>query len=273
MQQFAGKVAVVTGGASGIGRSMSAYLGRHGAYVVVADRDLGPAWAVVAGIARQGGRGHAMYVDVADPAAVQLLVERTLQAQGRIDYLFNNAGIGINGEFQDTTLAHWRTIMDVNFWGVVYGCHYVYPVMQAQGAGHIINTASLAGLMAGGLTSAYSASKHAVVGFTQTLRAEAARYGIKVSALCPGYLRTDIHRTSLTVSGYMRSTQNEAMNASMKFPTPDDCIDAIMDGVARNRAIIVTPRLHGLFWLLYRVSPAANIKLWTLIISRMKRQT
>jgi NAD(P)-dependent dehydrogenase (short-subunit alcohol dehydrogenase family) len=272
LQPFAGKVAVVTGGASGIGESICRYLGARGVYVVVADRSLEPAWTTAAAIRQQGGRSHAAFVDVTQPAAVQALVTSTVQGQGRIDFLFNNAGIGINGEFRDTTLDHWRQILDVNLWGVVYGCHYVYPIMLAQGSGHIVNTASLAGLIPGGLTSSYSASKHAVVGFTLTLRAEAAHYGIKVSALCPGYMRTNIQQTSLTVTEYMRSAQNEAMNARMKFPTPDDCIDQIMAGVARNRAVIVAPRWHGLFWLLYRTFPGASIKMWTTIIARMQRQ-
>jgi NAD(P)-dependent dehydrogenase (short-subunit alcohol dehydrogenase family) len=272
MGQFEGKVAIVTGGASGIGRSICAYLGRHDARVVVADRHLADAEETAASIAAEGGRAEAACVDVTDADRLASLIGKTARERGRIDLLFNNAGIGLNGEFRDVTLAQWKQIVDVNLWGVVYGCHHAYPIMVEQGCGQIVNTASLAGLIPGGLTSPYSATKYGVVGFTLTLRSEARQYGIKVNALCPGYMRTNIQRTTETVTAYMNSDENEQMNARMHFPTPEDCIDAIMRGVRRDRAIIVSPRSHKVFWLLHRAVPGFNVAMWTTVIKRMKAQ-
>ncbi len=271
MNPFLSKVAVVTGGASGIGRSIGQYLARNGAVVVLADRNLQGVRSLQAAIVSNGGRAEAVGVDVSDEEAVKSLIETTRKEHGRIDYLFNNAGVSVNGEFKDITAEHWRRVMDVNLWGVVYGCRHAYPIMMKQGFGHIVNTASLAGLIPGGLTTTYSASKHAVVGFSLTLRSEARLYGIKVSVLCPGYLRTDIQRTTPNVSEFMSSKENRAMNERMKFLTPEDCIRQIMRGVKRNRGIIVAPNRHRIYWWLNRLFPEFIPSMFTRIILRMKR--
>lgn len=271
MDHFLNKVAIVTGGASGIGKAICTYLAQHGAQVVVADRDMAGAQEVARLIAGQGGCSEAARVDVADAQEVEALVGGAAREYGQIDYLFNNAGISVNGEFQDVSLEQWESILDVNLWGAIYGCHYAYPLMRKRGCGHIINTASLAGLMPGALTSAYTASKHAVVGFTLTLRAEAKLYGIKVSAFCPGYMRTNIQQTTPTVTAYMDSEKNRAMNARMKFPTPDECIEQIMRGVQRNRAIIIAPRQHRAYWWFYRLFPGLLPVAAAQIIRAMKR--
>jgi NAD(P)-dependent dehydrogenase (short-subunit alcohol dehydrogenase family) len=272
MGHFEDKVAVVTGGASGIGRSICTYLGQRDAQVVVADRNLEGAEETAAAIAAAGGRAEAACLDVTQSGEVAALIGDTAREMGRIDLLFNNAGISINGEFQDVTLAQWRQIVDVNLWGAVYGCHHVYPIMVEQGGGQIVNTASLAGLIPGGLTSPYSASKYAVVGFSLTLRSEARGYGIKVNALCPGYMRTNIQKTTENVTPYMNSEANRQMNASMRFPTPEDCIEQMMRGVRRNRAIIISPWSHKVFWLLHRALPGFNVAMWTMVIKRMRVQ-
>jgi NAD(P)-dependent dehydrogenase (short-subunit alcohol dehydrogenase family) len=269
---YSDKIAIVTGGASGIGRFICVYLGCHGARVIVADRNLDGARETESLITSSGGYGRAVYVDVTDPTDIESLIGRTVQDQGRIDFLFSNAGIGINGEFQDTSLDLWQQILNVNLWGVVYGCHYAYPIMIKQGSGQIVNTASLAGLIPGGLTSSYSTTKHAVVGFTLTLRAEAKQYGIKVNALCPGYMRTGIQGTSRNVSKFLDAEANRDMNQNMRFPTPEDCIDQIMRGVKRDRGIIIAPRGHKVFWWLSRALPDFNPRMWAMAIKHMKKQ-
>lgn len=272
MKGFEGKIAIVTGGGSGIGRTICLYLAERGAHTVVADRNLEGAQETESLIRSAGGSAESLRVDVADQGNMESLIQGMATRHGRIDYLFNNAGVGINGEFQDLTMEHLRSVMDVNFWGMIYGCRSVYPVMRKQGFGHIINTASLAGLIPGGLTSIYSASKHAVVGFSLTLRAEAKQYGIKVSALCPGYMRTNIQKTTENVSGYMNSEKNRKMNAGMKFPAPEDCINQMMRGVRRNRGIIVTPLKHKIYWWIHRIAPEFIPSMFHRIIGMMKSQ-
>lgn len=265
------KVAIVTGGASGIGRSICDYLAQHGARVVIADQNLEAAHTVEKSIQSLGGNAKAVAADVTHPQDVQSLIEAVVKDYGQIDYLFNNAGIGMNGEFQDMNLEQWQRILDVNLWGTIYGCHYVYPIMMKQGFGHIINTSSLGGLIPGGLMTSYSTAKHAVVGFTLSLRAEANQYGIKVSALCPGYMTTNIQKSSPTVSAYLNSEKNKKMSASDKYPTPEQCINQIMRGVGRNKAIIVSPLKHKVFWWLYRLFPALIPFMWTRIIKYLKK--
>ena len=180
-----GATAIVTGGGSGIGRALSLELAKRGAIVHVTDVNGASAEETAKQI---GGSAKHAALDVRDGAAVQ----RFCDAVGRVDYMFNNAGIAVGGEVQDLSLAHWDRIIDINIRGVVHGIHAVYPGMIARGSGHIINTASLAGLLPTPLGTPYGMTKHAVVGLSVSLRAEAAAYGVRVSALCPGVIETPI---------------------------------------------------------------------------------
>ncbi len=173
---FQGKVAIVTGAASGIGEALSGALARRGATVVLADIDeagaKGSADALAVG---PPGRVSAVALDVTDAEAVASLVERTAQDHGHLDFLFNNAGIGIAGPVSELTLAHWNRAIDVNLRGVVHGVVAAYPVMIRQGHGHIVNTASLAGLLPSPMLTPYGMTKHGVVGLSESLRMEARR--------------------------------------------------------------------------------------------------
>jgi len=187
---FEGKVASVTGAASGIGRALSEELARRGAAVVLADLQAEEADAAAAALRAAGGSATAAGLDVADFESVRRLIERVAAEHGHLDFIFNNAGIGVGGEIRDHTIAAWNRIIDVNIRGVVHGVQAAYPIMVRQGSGHIVNTASMAGLSTAPLTTSYSATKHAVVGLSKGLRAEAADLGVKVSVLCPGVIRT-----------------------------------------------------------------------------------
>jgi NAD(P)-dependent dehydrogenase (short-subunit alcohol dehydrogenase family) len=263
------KVVIVTGGASGIGKEICNYLAKRGSSVVVADLNFSSAEEVVSTIISTGGKAIASKVDVGKQTEVESLITETYKRFGRIDVLFNNAGIGLNGEFQDTNLEQWNWIMAVNFWGTIYGCHAVYPIMMKQGFGQIINVSSLAGLMPAGLLTSYTAAKHAVVGFSLSLRAEARQYGIKVNALCPGFIETPIHDASPNVSAYLNSEKNK--RNKNKFPRPEDCIGSMMRGVHRDKAIIISPRKHKVYWWLYRLAPALVPHIWSRIIRYLKK--
>jgi NAD(P)-dependent dehydrogenase (short-subunit alcohol dehydrogenase family) len=212
-------------------------------------------------------------VDVSRREEVEALVAETRASFGRIDLMVNNAGMGLDGEFQDMRLDQWERVVEVNLWGVVYGTHYAYPVMIEQGFGQIVNVASLAGLMPGGLMTSYVAAKHAVVGLTLGLRAEARQYGIKVNALCPGFIETPIHDRTEKVSAYLAAAEEKRRRSGKRrrFPTADRCIRGIMRGIERNRAVIVSPRRHRPYWWLYRLAPALVPWAWSKIIARLKR--
>lgn len=267
MSAFGGKIAIVTGGASGIGRAVCEALGARGAVVVVANLAAEGAAAVARGIVERGGRAEAKALDVRDAEAVKKLVNDTAAAHGRLDYLFNNAGIAILGEERDVSLDDWRRVLDVNLYGVVHGVRAAYPIMVKQGAGHIVNTASLAGLVPAPGEASYAAAKFGVVGLSYTLRVEGAALGVKVSVVCPGFIDTPI----LTVSPIRYATDRARMMALAPTPmAPEECAETILRGVEKNRAtIIVTGHAKVLAWL-QRMSPGLVLWIGRRVIGRMR---
>jgi len=254
MDAFEGKIAFVTGGASGIGRGLCEALAARGADVTVADIDLAGAQAVAEGIQRAGGKARALLLDVADGDAVT----RALESAGRLDYVFNNAGFAILGEVRDTDLASWQRIVDVNLMGVVAGSLAAYKIMVRQGSGHIVNTASLAGLAGMPTGAAYAMTKAAVVMLSQMLRAEGEALGVKVSAACPGFIRTAIFDNAQ----YLRVDKARAVR---QIPLPilelAPAIEGILAGMARNDALIVLPFYARLVWRLLRWFPFLAVPL------------
>ncbi len=247
MNTFADKVAVVTGGASGIGRAVCEELAGRGAVVVVADLDEKGARAVASAITGTAGRALAVRTDVTKCEEVSALVNTAVREFGRLDYLFNNAGVGVGGEARDMELSHWKFVLDVNLWGVIHGVHAAYPVMIRQGFGHIVNTASMAGLIPTPGEIPYTASKFAVVGLSQTLRIEARDLGVKVSAVCPGFVDTAIFKSSPMLN---LNVDELLEGLPVKMTPPDKAARQILCGVEKNRDIIfVTGHAKPLFWL------------------------
>ena len=271
MGRFESKVAIVTGGASGIGRAICTQLAEKGTTVIAADINLEGAKETAKCIRKEGGVAEAVSLNVTDYDVIVNLFQRVKAQYGRIDYLFNNAGTSVNGEFQDISQELWQRVIDVNLWGVVYGCQAVYPIMQTQGFGHIINTASLAGLIPGGLTSAYSTSKHAVVGLSTTLRSEAKEYGIQVSVFCPGVVQTPILHTSPNVTDYMNHPDNLARNEKMNLPTPDQVVRPMLRDVLRNKGIILHPFKHRLYWWVHRAFPEFIPNMFHQVVRSLKK--
>ena len=194
LPDLAGKVAVVTGGASGIGKGIAAALAAEGAQVVIADiqRDAMEAAAAEIGAA-------AVLTDVSDPASVDALAAAVLDRYGAVHVVCNNAGIGPLAPVADLTLDDWRWMLGVNLWGVIHGVHTFLPVLKRnRDGGHIVNTASMAGLVAGPRLGAYAAAKYGVVGLTEVLAAELAADNsrVGVSVLCPGTIHTNIGTSS-----------------------------------------------------------------------------
>ena len=255
MNHFENKVAIATGGASGVGRALCEELGqREAAMVVVADINAEGAGQVTSAINTAGGQACAAHLDVSRAEDVQKLVEDTASEHGRLDFMFNNAGIALCGEVRDMDLEHWQCILDVNLWGVICGTTAAYRVMTHQGFGHIVNTASLGGLIPEPMATAYATTKHAVVGLSTSLRAEAAGVGVNVSVVCPGFVQT----RALDTATYVGVKREDAISemSSMKMMDAADCARVILRGVERNKAIITDTALTRLLWWLYRLNPA-----------------
>jgi len=193
---FTGRVAVVTGGASGIGLGLARGLAGRGARVVLADRDETALAAAEREIAGLGGEVLAVPTDVTRRDDVLALAERTFERFGTAHLVFNNAGVGAFGEMHTAPPEEWRFVMDVNFWGVVHGVQAFVPRLVEQGEGHVVNTASMAGLVGMRVLGIYAASKFAVVGLSESLHREVADRGVGVSVLCPMIVATEINRNA-----------------------------------------------------------------------------
>lgn len=249
--RLAGKQAVVTGAGSGIGAALCRALAARGTKVLCTDID-GDAAARTA--AALGPAARAMTVDVTDPAAVQAAVDDVVERAGRIDLMFNNAGITWAADTEALTLAHWNAIIDVNIRGVVHGVAAAYPQMVRQKHGHIINTASMAGLAAAGQVTSYVMTKHAVVGLSLALRSEAAGRGVGVLAVCPTAVDTPILDKGL-ITGIDGRAFYRAGQGSKDFHDADRLAADTMVAIQRNRALLVTPRRAYAGWLFARLAP------------------
>jgi NAD(P)-dependent dehydrogenase (short-subunit alcohol dehydrogenase family) len=254
---FQDKVAVVTGAASGIGAALVQALADQGAIVVGTDLS-------AEGVDDARPNIQAGALDVTDFEAIKALTAQLMEQHGRIDLWFNNAGVGLAGEVRDLEIADWKPIIDVNLWGVIYGVQAVYPIMVSQGFGHIINTASGAGLCPRPGMVPYATSKYAVVGLSTSLREEAAALGVRVSAVCPGYIGSPIVGTTP-----FKNVDGVALmeGVPLKPMSPEKCAQVMLRGTRKNRPIIPVSKVTWLEWMLQRWAP------WLIrVIARHKAQ-
>lgn len=256
VRNWKGAAVLVTGAASGIGLALSKAAARRGAVVWMTDVDAAGVEEAAQSI---GPSARSAALDVRDAHAVSAMVERVVGESGRIDYLFNNAGIGLGGEAHELSNAHYDRIIDVNIRGVIHGITAAYPIMMKQRSGHIVNTASMAGLVPAPLLAPYVMTKHAVVGLSLSLRAEAATYGVRVSALCPSAVETPILDAEMPADLPQPSWRPNVRRYLTSFggePYPvDKLAEDTIRGVERNRALIVTPSSARVGVFLYRLFP------------------
>jgi NAD(P)-dependent dehydrogenase (short-subunit alcohol dehydrogenase family) len=225
------RVVLVSGAASGIGRALAGELAAAGARLHVADRDAegleraAAAWGAAV-------RSRTAF-DVTDRPALEAWIRGTAAAEGRLDALFNNAGMGMAAEFADAEAVDWERVRAVNLDAVVHACRAAWPILAAQqGGGHLVNTASLLGLTPSPLASLYSATKHGVVGLSRTLALEGAALGIRVSWVCPGYVDTAIFDRA----PMRRATKDELLALlPWRLMPADRAARAILRAVARDR--------------------------------------
>jgi short-subunit dehydrogenase len=241
-EYFKDKCCLVTGANSGIGYAISEALLEKGAIVFMAGRNAESLKSAAKNLDMYARQIRILLVDVTKQSEVEKAVQDTVAQEGRIDFLFNNAGIGGTLPTVDATLEHWHSIIDVNLWSVIYGIDSALPIMRRQGGGHIINMASLAGLIPFPLQALYCATKYAVVGLSESMRYEFAEEGIQFSVICPGDVVSRIWKKSI-----FGQIIEEAK-------VPDDAIPAeraarmILEGVADKKGIIVVPEYPVWLW-------------------------
>jgi NAD(P)-dependent dehydrogenase (short-subunit alcohol dehydrogenase family) len=247
---FQGKLLVITGGGSGIGRETALAFARRGAEVVLSDVNLDAAKQTAAMIDEAGGTAHAYQLDVADEAAMHAHAEEVAERHGVPDILINNAGIGQAGVFLATPSKSFHRVMDINFYGVVNGCRAFGEKMVERGSGgHIVNLASMAAYTPQQSFTAYSTSKAAVFMFSDCLRAELATSGIGVSTICPGIVHTNIIANT-QFSGVSAGAEADKQQKfdrlyEKRHYTPDKVAERIVAAVAKKKSIVpVTPEAH-----------------------------
>lgn len=228
------KICVVTGANSGIGYALTEELLKRGAIVYMAGRDQKKVTATAGQLSAFRDRVRTLVIDVTKQEQVQKAVESTVSEAGRLDMLFNNAGIFKPMLFETGTLDDWKTMIDTNLWSVIYGVHAAIPIMLRQGSGHIVNTSSLAGLVPYPLQVIYDTTKYAVVGLSESLRYEYAEKGIRVSVICPGDIATPIFSKLVDSKGQGAAIPGEA------YPV-DKAASDILDHVAEGDGRIIVP--------------------------------
>ncbi len=242
------KLALVTGAGSGIGRATALHLGKLGARLVICDRNPVALQDTVRLLADIGAEAHPETADVSDWQAMQGLAQRVHASHGTLDILVNNAGVATAGDFLSTPIEDWHWVMGINLMGVVHGCKAFGAAMADAGRGHIVNIASAAGYYAAPDMSAYAASKHAVMGLTESLRVEMAARGIGVSAICPGVINTNIVAAS-RMHGATAQAQDKLVSLyKRRNYGPEHVADAVIDAILHNRAVVpVSPEAWALY--------------------------
>lgn len=247
-----GKVAVVTGGASGIGRGMARCFGANGMKVVVADIESGPLDEVVAELNGKGIEALAVRTDVSKAEDIQALADATLERFGAVHVLCNNAGVGVSDPVAATSLEDWIWTLDIDLWGPIHGVRTFLPIMERQGEGHINSTASMAGLYAGASLGAYNVAKHGVVALMASLERDLRLAGsnVRASCLCPGPINTNIVDSQRNRDPES-AAQHVGTNAGVKFwdiltrqlsegMNPDDVGPLVLDAVVNDRFWVLT---------------------------------
>lgn len=241
---------VVTGAGSGFGRAVSLELQKRGGRVLVTDVDLRSAEETAKLIRDRGGEAHAMVVDVRDPAAVEAMAAKADALWGGTDVLVNNAGIAVVGEMGKIPVEDWKLQVEINLYGPIWGCHYFVPAMKQRGNGFILNVASSAGIIAAPTMGPYNVTKAGVIALSETLYAELAMERIHISALCPTFFRTNIHK-STRAHGANTGSRTDKLVTEAKW-SAEEIAERAIDGLLRGDLYIIPQTDGKVMWRVKR---------------------
>lgn len=234
-EYYQDKICIVTGANSGIGYALSEELLKRGAIVYMIGRNPEKVSKAAAQLSEYDNRVHTIIVDVTVQEQVENAIKETVKEAGRLDFLFNNAGVGGTLQFETATMEDWKNIIDVNLWSVIYGVHTAVPIMLEQGSGHIINTSSIAGIVPPPFQALYSLTKFGVTGLTECLRYEYTEKNLHFSTICPANIATPIFKKSID-----GSVHDEIKIPDDAYPV-DKAAQLILDRVAEKKGIIIVP--------------------------------
>ena len=275
MTEFTGKLALVTGAASGIGRATALAFARAGADLVVCDLNEAALEETAAAARALGRRVLARRVDVASRDDVRTFADAVHREHEAVDVLMNNAGVGLGGGFLETGLEDWEWVLSINLWGVIHGCHFFLPAMVRRGrGGHVVNVSSAAGFLAAAQLAAYSTTKFAVFGLSEALRDELLPHRIGVTTVCPGIINTSITRTARMLGRVNSEAARTALVSVYERRNygPERVAAAILKAVARNRPVApVSPEA----WVMYhlkRLAPRLTARVNRSLQARLERQ-
>ncbi len=241
MQGFASKVAVVTGAGSGIGRALAIELGRSGASVAISDVDTEGLAVTEQRLTAIGAPVKTDRLDVTERERFLLYADEVKEHFGKVNHIYNNAGIAFSGDIEVSQFKEIERVMDVDYWGVVNGTKAFLPHLIASGDGHVINISSLFGILAVPGQAAYNSAKFAVRGFTEALRMEMAiaKHPVKVTTVHPGGIKTAIARNATVAEGLDQGSLAETFDTKLAKTTPEKAAQIILDGVAKNKARVL----------------------------------
>jgi NAD(P)-dependent dehydrogenase (short-subunit alcohol dehydrogenase family) len=258
--QLQNRVAALTGAGSGIGRALAVALAREGATVALADRDANGLAETQRLVTAAGGASTRHLLDVSDEAAVNAFARDVLAAHGHVDVLINNAGVSIFGTVAELSTDEIRWLMDVNFWGVVYGCKAFLAPLRARPEACIVNVSSVFGIWAPAGQSAYAASKFAVRGFTESLRAELSDTGVRVITVHPGGIKTAIARSSRVAAAAdaaRAAAMTKVFDERFLVSPPEVVANDVLAAIASGRDRVLTGNDASRIDLLMRLLPVS----------------
>lgn len=264
MKRFQTKTAVITGAGSGLGRTLAVGYARRGFKIGIVDINDAGSQETLELVQKAGGQGHVFHADVTDPGAVKEMAEHycTLWKSEGVGLLVNNAGIAVAGAVGEVALEDWKKVIDVNFWGMLYGCHEFIPRMKAQGGGHILNIASMAGILALTDMAPYNTGKAAVISLSETLKVEVAPYNIGITVACPLFFNTGLLDTLKTTTPWIGEVAQISFDNGLSV---DTVAEKLITAVEKGKLYELVMVVGKLFWMNKRIIPGLYYSLSALL--------